>query len=375
MNATPRPTTLVIANIAWDFVWQRHQTLASLFARDSDVVFCEIPGVRRLGLRDAARVWARLRTLREKSAKADSSPVRVVRPFVVPATNSFFHALNRRLIRRFLAKESALTAGVDTILNYSAARSALELIARVPHRRLVYDCTDDLLAVRGVPTCLAGDERLLMQRADLTLVPSRRLEELKRPHARRLRRLPHGALVERFLLPPKTRAADERVTVLYYGHLHAQHLDFAAIETLAKVRPAWRLVLVGPVKTPYAFPANVELPGQMAHERLREQIEKADVLLLPYALNDYTRSVMPAKTYECLATGRPIVAAPLPELTVDFSTHMRFASDGAGFVREIEGALAQDTNEKRAQRVALVQANTWETRYAQLRVWLAEGGA
>ena len=58
-----RPTTLVISNIAWDFVWQRHQTLASLFARDSEVVFLEVPGIRRVRLRDEKKspyglLWA-----------------------------------------------------------------------------------------------------------------------------------------------------------------------------------------------------------------------------------------------------------------------------------------------------------------------------
>ncbi|MES1166796.1 MAG: hypothetical protein ABUL68_02240, partial [Pseudomonadota bacterium] len=308
--------TLVISNVAWDFVWQRHQTLASLFARDGEVMFCEIPGIRRVGVRDVTRVLARLRTLRRPAAGGEPRPtgLRVVRPWVLPATNGFFHALNRRLLARFLAHEPELAAGVDLILDYSAARSALELIGRVPHRRLLYDCTDDWLAVQGIPACLPGDERALLARADLTLVPSRALAERKRPHARRLERVPHGALVERVLVEPRPRRAGEPLTLLYYGHLLAQHLDFAALDALARARPAWRIVLVGPVKTAHAFPPNVELPGQQPHPRLREFIATADALLLPYALNDYTRAVMPAKTYECLATGRPIFAAPLPEL-------------------------------------------------------------
>jgi glycosyltransferase involved in cell wall biosynthesis len=361
--------TLVISNIAWDFVWQRHQTLASLFARDGDVVWCEVPGIRRVGVRDVARVFARLRALKANETSGESRPanLRVVRPFVLPATNGFFHALNRRLLARFLAREPALAAGVDLILNYSPSRSALELIARVPHRRLVYDCTDDWLAVRGIPACLPGDERALLARADLTLVPSRALEERKQPHARRLVRVPHGALVERFLVEPRVRREGEPLTVLYYGHLLAQHLDFAALDTLARARPAWRVVLVGPVKTPHAFPPNVTLPGQQPHARLREFIVAADVLLLPYALNDYTRAVMPAKTYECLATGRPIVATPLPELVADFSAHVHFASRSDEWAPAIEQALAAHTPATRDAQIAVARANTWESRYVRIR--------
>lgn len=365
--------TLVISNIAWDFVWQRHQTLASFFARDGAAVFCEVPGIRRIGLRDAARVFARLRAWGGKSAGAAPWPagLRVARPFVLPATNGFFHALNRRLLARFLAGEPALAAGVDVIFDYSASRSALELIARVPHRRLIYDCTDDWLAVRDIPGCLPGDERALLARADLTLVPSRTLEERKRPQARRVERVPHGTLAERFLVPPRVRRADEPPVLLYYGHLLAQHLDFAALDALARARPAWRIVLVGPVKTAHVFPPNVELPGQQPHERLRDFIAAADVLLLPYALNEYTRAVMPAKIYECLATGRPIVAAPLPELVADFSAHLHFAAQPDEWARVVEHGLAVHSADARAAQIALARANTWENRYTRIRELIA----
>jgi glycosyltransferase involved in cell wall biosynthesis len=371
-----RPVTLFLSNIAWDFAWQRHQTLATLFARDSDVVFCEVPGVRRVGWRDLPRIWARLRqvTAGQSSAAARETwpaGLRVVRPFVLPATNRLFCALNAWLLDRWLKREPGLRAGVDLIVNYSSARTALQLLDRVPHRRLVYDCTDNWLAVEGIPAFLPADEKALLARADLTLVPSRRLEELKRPAARRLERLPHGAWVERFLLEPRQRTPGEAVTLLYYGHLHRQHLNFDLLEQLARLRPDWWIVLVGAVKTPHVFPANVRLVGQQPHERLRDFIASADVLLLPYVLNEYTRSVLPAKIYECLATGRPIVAAPLPELTADFTPYLRFAEDAAGFASAVESALASDTAAGRASRATLARNNTWENRYRRLQELLA----
>ncbi len=226
---SPRPITLFISNVEWGFVWQRHQTLAAFFARDSEVVFCEVPGTRRLRCADAARVWRRLWALgRGNPAEKLSSAagVRIARPFLLPATNRLFCAINARMLARFVRRDAALSAGVDLIVNYSPSRSALQLIARVPHRRMIYDCTDNWLAVRGIPAFLPEDERVLLTRADLTLVPSRRLEELKQPDARRLVRVPHGALVERFFLEPRTREANAPVTVLYYAPFARTTLGF-----------------------------------------------------------------------------------------------------------------------------------------------------
>jgi glycosyltransferase involved in cell wall biosynthesis len=363
-----RPKTLVISNIAWDFVWQRHQTLASLFAQDDDVVFIEVPGIRRVGWRDLGRLLARFRALREAEVRTAVPPgLKVVRPFLLPATNRCFGAINRRLIRRSIAREPQLAAGVDLILNYSPSRSARELIANVRHSRLIYDCTDDWLAVQGIPSFLPTDECALLAQADLTLVPSRALVERKRQHARRIERVPHGALVERFLSKPRIRTKNEPVTLLYYGHLHAQHFDFAAIDELARARPAWKVVLVGPTKTPHAFPANVRVVPQQPHEKLLAYVSAADALLLPYKLNDYTRAVLPAKIYECLATGRPIIAAPLPELVADFSDYLCLVEGQGLWSDAAERGIAVDTAEAQAARVELAQRNSWQSRYASIR--------
>jgi glycosyltransferase involved in cell wall biosynthesis len=361
---------LVISNVAWDFVWQRHQTIALLFAGERDVIYCEIPGVRGVGLADLGRIFRRLRTMRRPTATTLPPRLRLLRPFVLPATNALFCAFNDWQMKRLVAREPALRAGVDLIFNYSVARTALQLIARVPHQRLVFDCTDDLPAVRGVPAFFADDERRLLQQADLTLVPGRVLEERKGPLARRCVRLPHGALVERFQLPPKPAPTDGRLTLLYYGHLHSQHLDFALLDGLARARPQWRIILVGPVVTPHVFPANVELPGQQPHEALRDFAAQADVLLLPYVLNHYTQAVLPAKTYECLATGRPVVATPLPELQAELSGSLSFATGAEDWVRAIEAAVATDTAAARQARTAIAAANSWSARFEQLRALL-----
>lgn len=367
-----RPTALFISNIRWDFVWQRHQTLASLFAQDYEVIFCEIPGVRRPRWRDGARLWQRLKGRREGGTRAEPPPrgVRVVKPPVFPAVYASLCRLNRGRLERWLATEPALRAGVDLIVNYSAARTARQLIERVPRRQLVYDCTDDWLAVEGVPPFLADDEAWLLEQADLTLVPSRTLLARKKPLARRCVQLPHGALIERFRLPARSRRASTELTLLYYGHIHRQHLDFVVLDRIARERPTWRLILVGPVKTPHRFPANVTLIGQVAHPTLRENIAQADVLLLPYVLNRYTEAVMPAKTYECLATGLPIVATPLPELEAALPDMLHYCRREEAWVPAIERAVRDDTPERQAQRTELAAANTWDSRYRATRTLL-----
>lgn len=359
---------LFVSNIPWDFVWQRHQTLASLFACEHEVAFLELPGVRRVGWRDLGRIGRRgLALLRPTRAGATTGSVQVLRPWVLPATNRFFCAWNRRVLRRALG---GWCAGVETLVNYSPTPTALAAAEIVPHRRAVYDCTDNWSAVPGVPESVLRAEAEWLRRADLTVVPSRALEARHQPCARRLERLPHGALVERFAPVAQRAAPGGPVTLLYYGHLHRQHLDFDVLAEVARLRPDWRILLVGPVKTPGVFPSNVRLVGQQPHEALAGWIAQAHVLLLPYVLNAYTECVLPAKTYECLATGRPVVAAPLPELVADFGSVMRFARGGAEYVAAVKAVLREDSPETVARRINLAQQNSWEMRYRTLAGWL-----
>jgi glycosyltransferase involved in cell wall biosynthesis len=255
-------------------------------------------------------------------------------------------------------------------MNYSASRSALSLLRTLPRATLIYDCTDDFLAVQAIPEFYRDDERWLLQSADLTLVPSRILHDRKKAAARRIEHVPHGALIERFLVAPRTKGAS--CTLLYYGHIHRQHLDVGVVCRIAEARPDWNLILAGPIKTPQNFPPNVSLPGQQEHERLRELIECADVLLLPYVVNRYTEAVFPAKSFEYLATGRPVVSTPLPELQRNFGELFTFADTLQDWVPAIEAALAQDGPELRQRRIEKAKANSWKGRFEQIKRLIAE---
>lgn len=371
---------LFISNVPWDFVWQRHQTLATLWAGVAQVDYVELPGMRRPGIGDLGRIAARAARLLggagRKSKVAERVPVGLTlhRPWVLPAVTRSLCAVNLRLVRMALAKTPALKGPYDLAVVYTPARTALQWLDNVSVRRLVFDCTDDLPAVRGVPEFFAADEEVLLAKADLTLVPSRELLARKGGKARKIARLPHGAWVERFIPDSEAgaRRAGDATTLLYYGHLHRQHLDFEALHRLALDRPGWKIILAGPVRSPHAWPGNVELTGQVAHEKLRDLVARADALLLPYSLNRYTEAVMPAKTYECLATGLPVVATPLPELAAEFSGEMTFVAPGEAWAPRVEAALRENGAGEARRRIAIAEANTWRRRFEEM-VALVDG--
>jgi glycosyltransferase involved in cell wall biosynthesis len=93
-------------------------------------------------------------------------------------------------------------------------------------------------------------------------------------------------------------------------------------------------------------------------------LHEADVLLIPYVLNDATRAVSPLKFFEYLATGRPVVASPLPSL-LPYANAIRIAGSADEWITNIAQSL-QDRHALQLQRRALARKNTWETRLVEM---------
>lgn len=365
---------LFLSSVTWDFVWQRHQTLAELWSKEADVDFVELPGLRGLNWRDAGRLVKRLWRLawggprRKIACNNPTGSLRLFKPWVLPPTNWLFCTINSWSVALYFGINPTLGKHYDLVLAYPPTRSVLQWLARSSYGKLVYDCTDDFTEVVNVARDLVETERLLLGMADLTIVSSRVLTEKKRPYARALVLVPHGVLFERFAcvsLERKKRKTE--LTLLYYGHLHRQHLDFEALEGLARENPGWRLILVGPVKSMHRWPTNVSLRGQVEHGQLHKVIEEADVLLLPYTLNEYTKAVMPAKSYECLATGLPIVSTPLPMLVEHFSGIIWFVSPSESWADCIKRAIAEDNQGAAQKRISLASENSWQRRFLEIK--------
>ena len=75
--------------------------------------------------------------------------------------------------------------------------------------------------------------------------------------------------------------------------------------------------------------------------------------------------ISPAKIYECLATGIPVVSTPLPELE-RFGEHVYLAEGAEGFAEVLRSIPRLDTGEKTRARIELARKNSWEARFADI---------
>jgi len=366
-------------------LWTNQQHLMSRLARSNRIVYTESLGLRRptAAARDLGRLARRLRDGLRGARRLDG--VWVVSPLVVPSHGSpAVRRLNRALLGATL-RRAVRRAGLERPLLWAYNPHAHELIDTLRPSLVVYHCVDDIAAQEGVDeVSFTAAERALTARADLVLVSARPLEERMRGlGAPRVAYLPNVADVEHFagaasMPEPAALRSVPRPRLLFAGAIAAKKLDVPLLAELARRRPEWSLVLVGPVGEgdprgdldALRTRPNVTFAGQRPFEELPAWVGAADVCLIPYAHNRYTASVFPMKVYEYLAAGRPVVSTPLPALR-DLEG-LAFAEGTDAFEAQVEAVLREDGQARREDRRALARRNSWERRVEEIGRLVAE---
>jgi glycosyltransferase involved in cell wall biosynthesis len=247
---------------------------------------------------------------------------------------------------------------------------------------VVYDCVDDYGEQAG-PSRRARElvsrlDRAAGARADLVFTTTERLRERHERPQGGVHLVPNVGDFDHFSPAADRSLADPELASLprpilgFAGNINPTKVDLALIEHVAAAFPAATVLLVGPVHESLAEPLgaliarcpNIHWTGLRSYASLPSAVAAFDVALVPYASNDYTRSVFPLKVYEYLAAGKPVVAAGVPSIAA-LGPHVALAEDAESFSAAVAAALAAGDTGKES-RMAVAAANTWEHRAQSL---------
>jgi glycosyltransferase involved in cell wall biosynthesis len=373
-----KPSVVVLAGVRWDFLWQRHQTLATMFARSGyPTVFVETTGLAlpRPGKATMRNVLSRARRSLQKNEKPRGREnLTVYAPLTAPPTPRPFVWANKRfLLPRVLRDLRKIAGSRPVVVAYPPTRTTLDLVSGLDPGLVLYDCSDDYERFPGAPRDIAQTERELLLRADLVSCTSRHLLE----KARRVR--PDAFLsgpavdYDRFAALQAHPPAKQVSTVCFFGDATRERIDFGVLRAVAGA--GLRLRLVGGLdrreKGLLKIPG-VDYRGEVPHAELPGALAGADAFVLPYKTNALTRAISPAKTYECLAAGRPVVAAPLPALE-ELREYVYLARRPEDYVRTLRGLWDEGTEARVWDGIRRARENSWEARFAGLEeaMWTA----
>lgn len=364
--------------------WGAHPSSAQhLFrrvAREHRTLWVNTLGLRppRLDRADAARVARKLRAMAAPRVDASGDAPRddragldlhVVAPPMLPWMRPApLRALNRASVRALVGR-ACERLGLRAPVVVTTVPNGVDGAGLAGSPALVYYCVDDFTHWPGVDALAAASlERELLDRCDLVLATSQRLADTRRAARGPTELLPHGVDVE--LL---ARASDPATVPLagvrrgrpvlgYLGLLDAR-LDVELVTSVARARPDWDVVFVGPTDAapdPRLALPNVRRVPAVPYGRVPEALAAFDVAILPYVRSELTRSINPLKLREYLASGRPVVATSLPEVA-RYAPAVEVADAPGDFIAAVERSLA-DARDRRAERAPLLAGESWDDR-------------
>ncbi len=252
---------------------------------------------------------------------------------------------------------------------------SLQQLRRWPREEIVYDWIDELGVFPGDARRLRNDHSRLLNESRLVLTSAQRLAE--QAAALRPDRLlcPNGVDYAHFAaadvpgpLPPDLEAivARRRPVVGYYGAL-ARWFDYDLLGTVARARPDLSFVLIGPdydgtlPASGVARLGNVSWLGPRSYATLPRYLSHFDVTMIPFIVNDVTRSTSPLKLFEYMAAQKPVVTTELDECRR--YEPVLIARGAAEFAAQLEVALGlrRDADHRRLL-ARTAAANSWDFR-------------
>lgn len=368
--------------IDWSFNRQFPQEVSDAFAAAGNrVLFVENTGVRRPALRDAGRLWSRLRNSWRARGRTWSAGrgVDVLSPVLLPLPGSrVATGVNTRLLLRSLRGWMGDAPGPLLVVTFSPTPLARSVIRALDPALVVYYCIDLLAESSPAAGHVRASERALLAEADLVLVSSGLLQRMAAEVSPRVELLEGGAHVDEFVRARRSRGeaypgfpACSGPVVGFIGSLRGA-TDLELLASVAALAPDLQLVLAGPrfvdVSALARLP-NVHLLDPIPHAEVAHFMARFDVAVLPYVNDPFTAGILPAKLKEYLAAGLPVVATSIPEVRRFDQRHpglVRFADDPASFVRALRDALARDTPESAAHRVAVSRQYDWSHQMARM---------
>ena len=362
----PKPTTLIcFSHLRWNFVFQRPQHLMCRFAREMDVIFWEEPV--EIGPRETAYLQVR---------EADNAAnVRVVVPHMPQGMpdDAREAALARLLEAHLSSVRGSLIAWYYTPMMLTFSRD-------IDADLTVFDAMDELSKFKFAPAHLLELEQELIDRADIVFTGGSSLYEAKKDRHTNVHCFPssvdraHFAKARAELFDPADQEDLPLPRLGFYGVID-ERFDTALLDEVARMRPNWQFVMVGPVvkisEDELPRRPNIHYLGAKTYAQLPAYLSGWDVALMPFAMNESTQFISPTKTPEYLAGGKPVVSTPIRDVIRHYGQleGVKIASTPEEFVAACEAALELSRDRESgwlAEADLLLSASSWDTTQARM---------
>jgi glycosyltransferase involved in cell wall biosynthesis len=342
------------SHLRWNFVYQRPQHLLSRLAKHFRILFIEEP------VYDAEKPFL------DNQQNEDKIWV------IVPHLTEGMRGDESIAAQNSLLKDFFNFFGVSQFIAWYYTPMAIQLNPSFVPALIIYDCMDELSAFKNAPASLVKLEDELMHKADLVFTGGESLYQAKKKKHLNIHCFPssidrnHFEKARNNNEDPFDQASIPSPRIGFFGVID-ERMDTSLLEEIARIRPDWHFVLIGPVVKidPATLPRyeNIHYLGAKRYKELPAYISGWDVAMMPFAINESTRFISPTKTPEYLAAGTPVVSTPVQDVVTGYGDKgmVYIADNAADFVTAIQHALELPDRTQWLKAVdKVLSQNSWD---------------
>jgi glycosyltransferase involved in cell wall biosynthesis len=245
----------------------------------------------------------------------------------------------------------------------------------------IYYIRDYLLSQQYFMRHGPAAEPMIIKKADAVAANSKYLAAYAAKYNANAADIGQGCDVEDFLQVPAEVPTDIKgipsPTVGYCGSLTATRLDIELIHFIARQKPEWNIVLVGPEDEAFRNSVlhqqkNIHFLGSKQAAELPAYTHAFDVCINPQLLNQMTIGNYPRKVDEYLAAGKPVVATKTEAMEM-FEKEVYLCNNKEEYLSKIELALQECEDTGRIiSRIRMAKSHTWAASVNQLYQLMAK---
>lgn len=350
--------------VDWRWIKQRPQLMAEQLQR-----YCEVSVIYP---------WRNRRKGLQKKTKA---PVKLYPFFALPTFDrniSAVEILNQKISKRQIVYRLHMESPQILWLTMPWQINLIPQNARCP---IVYDCMDDYAAIsmqEGGRQRIREQETELIRRSSLIFISSLHLMKLLKER--------YGVAQSKLCLlrngyssgwPKYSRqevSPSGRLKIGYFGTI-GRWFDFDVILKSLSTFENVEYHLYGPTEKGVTIPRHERITehGVVEHERIPENAQALDVLIMPFVPNEIVQSVDPVKLYEYIFLNKHILCIRYPEIE-RFEPFVEFYDTREIYMEQLWRLLKEKPAVKYTPQQAeeFLKENSWAVR-AECAVRQLEG--
>ena len=310
-----------------------------------------------------------------KLARTTEEGITVVSPAVIPFFGSRAATIaNRRLLTSQIAG-LARRRGLSRPILWIAIPTAIEVAGRLNESLVIYHVSDkydaNTMDHATDPAFIRTLHARAIDAADLIFYSSRKLlaeatQGLDRSHLlEQAVDFDHWARIN----DGQVRVAAEveqipRPRIGYFGAIEPWLIDQELIKQASRERPDWNWIFIGNKSRGLEIESlpNVHFLPPVSYQDLPNYAAGFDVCVLPWNTDvTFTSYGSAIKVREYLASGKPVVIAPLPEYE-SMSEVLRIGRSRDQFLELVDEALHEAGTAAARARQDAVRGGTWDAR-------------